>query len=455
MIFNVGRCMVQSERSVRGNRRAVLSPILLMLLTSACMPSAASQEVVPPVFQTDSESLAAAPRSSLHQARIGQGRTSGAQFLAAIEPILDADSPRLLGTALRSDAISAELNIASRRLKPSVALSGSSFSDGAALTISQPIFEFGKRSARLNRLKSQEIQQDLELADARQNLASQALSAALSHDLAVKWIALTQSRIADFRKAKTNAQRMLDLQLITQSDVQLVEVKLNEAMSDLTQAQNDLGSAQRSWARLAGQAPFPDAPLFPDLLNRFEAGNAEAAHRVAMDRNLDLRLLEAETAVQESEVAVVRTERAPTLSVQNVTSMKSDSSMNSRIGLGLEIDLFSPDRQAVIARSEGLSQALSADLANLKEDLSFEIERLLFEAQAADRLAQEKTRSVTALKDRVRALEGQIDQGLATFTDLIDARSDLFEVQYDSLELQNQAQLRQADVLLKTGVFAF
>lgn len=455
MIFNFGRCMVHLERSGTTNGRAFFSSIVLMFLTSACMPTPASQTVASPVLRTDSQTVAAAESFSLHQAKTAQGRESGTQFLAALEPVLDAENPQLLGTALRSDAILAERDVASRRFKPSVALSGSSFSDGAALTISQPIFEFGKRSARLNRLKSQEIQQNLALADARQNLASQALSATLSQDLAVKWIALTQTRIADFRKAKSNAQRMLDLQLITQSDVQLVEVKLNEAMSDLTQAQNDLGSAQRSWSRITGQAPFPDAPLFPDLLNRFGADTAEKAHTLAMERNLDLRLLEAEADVQKSEVAVARTERAPTLSLQNVTSIQSDNDMDSRIGLGLEIDLFSPDRQAVIARSEGLSRALTADLANLKEDLSFEIERLLFEAQAADRLAQDKSRSVNALKDRVQALEGQIDQGLATFTDLIDARSDLFEVQYEALELQNQAQLRQADVLLKTGVFAF
>ena len=429
----------------------VLRPVLVMLLASACAPTT-------PVFETAQASATATdePQSTSFDAALRmKGRAAGAQFLAAITPIMNEDSPRLLGTALRGDAISAERTVASRTLRPSLTLGGSTVSEAMSLTVSQPLFEFGKRGARLERLKSLEDQQRLQLADARQSLAEQALTAAIAQDLAKKWIAVTQRRIADFRKAKANALRMADLQLIMESDVQLVEVKLNEATSDLARAQNDLLSAQRSWARLAGTAPFPDAPLFPDLLNRFGTGTAKSAHMIAAQNNLDLRLLQAEIAVQHSEVSVVKTGRRPTLSVQNITKLDSGNDLSNNVGLGLEVDLFSPDRDASIARAEGMSNALAADLVNMREDLTFEIERLLSEAAAADRLATEKTRSLQALEARVTALERQLEQGLATFTDLIDARSDLFEVQYEALTLQNDAQLRQADVLVKTGAFAY
>ena len=217
------------------------------------------------------------------------------------------------------------------------------------LTATQPLFDLGQRRARVAEIRA-EVQSDLSrLAKDRNALLRAGLLATLAADNARRLIAVHEDRIADFGSMQKTAQRLADINVLSDADVRLAEVKAQEGAVDLASARNEAARAARSWARVAAGHEMP-RNLDPRAL-RAAAGVAtlDDAIRVASTRNHELRALASLDTRLAAEMHSLSLANLPTINAATVGTVDG-SEVDAAAGLSVAVSLYDQDIRICAAR---------------------------------------------------------------------------------------------------------
>jgi outer membrane protein TolC len=154
-------------------------------------------------------------------------------------------------------------------------------------------------------------------------------------------------------------------------------------------------------------APAPGAPLTSDQ-----------AYALALRRNPDLAVAEAEVDVAEAEIGATKQLENPTL---RLTNFQIDEAVAGRPGMNLGLRAPIPRPGSVQARAaqarliaEGAESRAEAARRRLRVDIRRHFAQLAFYTADLDEL----TRAVELADKRVQQLRGRVDQAVATRVDL-------------------------------------
>ena len=435
-----------------GCRPVLLGYLLCNLLMSCAQTQHDDWRGVTGVFNPANDAVSGQTTSAPSPAMQAAEQAQDVQtriFLTAIDTTFTED-PRARASDLRAAGLNARARALSNPLQPTLSLEAETFNDGVRLQASQPLIEFGRRSARIEELEAQGNLERVDLAATRSEILTEALSAVLEYESANQKIVLHRDRIAKFTELHDTATRLSELNLLTAADVNLTLVELQGAQIDLERANNDLTLAINTWQRLGTAQAIP-RNIRPSYLRELTQVNTLLqAQARSHTRSLSVRSLIARRAQLSAELTTAQRQNRPTISaVVSSTLLQTDSDHN--VGVALVYPLFRRETKDDAAEVRAQLVAIDAEIDATRETLDFEIGQHSTTASQLRGLISSKRSSLSLLRQRVEDLEFQVEKGLASYVDLIEAQVDVFEAELSILEYENQALQSDMAILLMTG----
>ena len=366
--------------------------------------------------------------------------------------LLYAQDPRLRAGHLRGQAIEARAQSLANPFRPDFSIIGSTIGEGnLTLRATQPLIDFGKRNAEIARLSATRGLTEQETAAARSALLAQALSAIEEARHARARIALHRRQIAEYREAERAAQDLVDLNLASATELRLAAVEGQRAQVDLSSAEADLTDARLSWYALMGATPVPNAVDAGVLRRVAGVDTTTAAQEAALLHGAGIQKLRATRILQQAEVQSARLRRRPTISADAALALDGSSDATG-IGLTLDVPLHRRDLDDDLAEARAQLPAIDAEIDSAGRDAKTAIARAASLAQSQRRLAAQQDKNVALLRMRIQDVGFQVQNGLAPYTDVIEARVDMFEAELAALESRAAARTAEAEILLLSGV---
>ena len=429
--------------------RGVRSFLVVGLTLTACAPAPIT---APETGGGSPESHAVAvPSRDPLTALAENAPAAEAAFLRNLSRLYSQD-PSLRAGQLRGQALGERAQSLANPFRPDFGITGSTIGEGnLTLRATQPLIDFGKRNAEIARLSAARGLTEQETAAARAALLAQALTAIEEARHARARITLHRRQITEYRDAERAAQDLVDLNLATATELRLAAVEGQRAQVDLSSAQADLTDAELSWSALMGAEPLPgnvDAGVLRRLTG---VATTSAAQDAALGRGTGIRQLQASRLLQEAEVETVRLRLRPTISAEASLALDGTSDATG-LGLTLDVPLYRRNLDDDLAEARAELPAIDAEITNARRDVQTAIARAASRAQSQRQLAVQQDKSVALLRARVEDVGFQVRNGLAPYTDVIEARVDMFEAELAALESRTAARTAEAEVLLLSGV---
>ena len=416
--------------------------VLGMIVLSACAPSPLS----PPEIEPEAQ-----PAPDLFRAYVAKAPAAEAGFLQTLNRLYVTDAS-VLASTLRSDALDARARSLSNPFRPDIAVTGNTIGDGnLRLQATQPLIEFGKRSAEIARLNAARGLAEQEAVAQRSALLATLFVALEDARHAKARIALHRRQIAEYKEAARAAEDLVGLNLASSTELRLAEVEAQRAQVDLTRAQQDLADARLSWSSLLGSTPIPNR-VDARVLRRL-AGIAalDTAQDIAEVNAPSIRKLQASRSVQTAEVELTMRQRYPTVSATAVLALDGNTD-TSGVGLSLDVPLLKRDLTEELAEARAEIAAIDTELTVARRNVRSEIARAEARAASYQQLAAQEDESVTLLRMRIADITFQVNNGLVPYTDVIEARVDMFETELAALQSRAVARVAQFEILLLSGV---
>lgn len=371
------------------------------------------------------------------------------RFLSAMSTAFVSD-PSMKALSLRSAAIERRATALADPIRPELTASAKTFEDGGTLTANQPLFDFGKRRARIAQVRADGMQEAQALAREQQSLLRDGLGAVLDVWFLSQVIGLRTRQIADFHEALTTATRLADLNLITAADLRYAEVELQRAEIDKRQAQDDVAAARRVWHNIVGQDALPSSVHFGALRRAAGIETLPKAQALSAKRNLDIRELDVREHQLAARISVLERQNTPTINATIEGDFTgSETDLNS--GLSVTFPIFRRDTRDDAAQERSDLNALAAERASVQSDTAFELRQRMSRIADLRGLVGAQRDSVELLRQRVEDLSLQLDTGLASYDDFLSAQVDVYDAELEILDNLNEINQSQAEIILLSG----
>jgi outer membrane protein len=324
----------------------------------------------------------------------------------------------------------------------------------ATISVSQSLFEGGRRVAQLGQVKAQ-------IAGAQEALRSTEQSVLL--DVVAAFVDVR--RDGEIVRIRANNVELLEQQLqaardrfevgeITRTDVAQAQARLAGAGAGLVSAQSDLAASRANYVRLVGyDAGALEAPPALDDL----PPSLDEAISIALDLNPDLRRFKAVERAAREQVRIERAELRPQISLVGAMSRDIEPS-----GINTEVETqFASARLSIPLFEGGFAQSRTraARIGVLRAQAETEeVRRSIVSTVTAawnDYLAAQRV--IEASREQVRAnqlaLEGVIQEqmvGLRTTLDVLNAQQELLDSQLNVVAAERNAYV--AGNLLLTSI---
>lgn len=428
--------------------RQILPHCLIGLCLSACL-----DPTVAPRVNTVPPSDASAPQSEQSVLQFAQGTSAETQqFLRMLDGLYRQD-PALLAGRVRSNALAVQSASRASPLRPELSLVGQTIgSDALSLQLRQPLFDFGRREAEVAQLQAQRQVSEQGVDEVRHALLSEALIAMEAARFAKQRIALHRRQIKDYGDARVAAQQLVYLNLAAASELRLAEVEQQKAQIDLDLAQQDLADAGLVWQGLFPNTDIPTT-VEPGALRRASGiAQVESAVQVAATSNLTVRDLQAERQLLQTGRDLEDRNYLPSIGVVAGADLLNIDDNPLSVGLTLDVPLLNRDRTDALTQLDAEVSANMAEIAVQKRDIAIVIQRAAQQSVSATALARSQRRSQALLQQRVEDVDQQVRNGLAKYTDVIEARVAVFEAELNALINDHEGRLAETEIILTTGV---
>jgi outer membrane protein TolC len=394
---------------------------------------------------------AASPNLELHPIAIDSVSSApNRAFLTALQRAYQND-PNLIGARIRTQLLEQSAQSLANPLRPELSLQASTIGDSnPALVATMPVIDFGKRNARVAQIVAQQGTSTIDQAELREAILRSALQTVLVHDFATRRMALHRKQISDAIEALATTDRLMALNLVTAADGRLAEVARQEAEINLTRAQIEANEAQRDWEQIFAPVVLPRSLNILSLRRETGLSDLSAALEAASSHNLRLRRLQAASIELAADANNLQRRNTPTINLR-VQGVLDDTRDSLDAGLTLDFPLFQSDTANDVAQVEGRARAITAERNASLRDLRFELQGYDTKAQSARALARNQNASLSLLNQRIDDVAFQVETGLATFTDLLDARKAAYDAELAELESLFEANLADMETIILTG----
>ncbi len=436
----------------------VIKFILLGCFMSACT----HDDIIPERISSEQPLLDAAYSANdlhtsqardLNKLKTAQQRTTSkptGNFLIALTESFEHGrtiTPALMNIEAKSGRLSDQQGF----LQPTFSAAAKSYGNGLTIQGEQPLFEFGKRAARIANERAELDDAYLQLAHTRNQLLSEMLDATLKAKHANARIALLDQKIRDLTDTHKTAKELAVLGVLSDVDVRAAEVELRTAQVALLEARSNIQQARNLWD--AKSVVAVDMPLELDvneLRRATDTGSIADAIDTAQTQSLEIRSLQASIVALEADALTLQRSNRPTISASLQTTVGGEVD-DSDAGFSLSYPVFARAARDDLKEVRSVIASHGAELISERREIETQMQRLDTIEGHASNLAGQQRETLSLLRARANDLAQQVETGLATFSELIDAKIRIYDMQFAILGHQNQANEASADILILSG----
>ena len=429
---------------------------LIVPLAGCNMQSAGDAETATAVaIPTAPDTQANRQLASVLRAKSARGAASGTALLAIVEKSLQSD-PSLIAARTAQTNSRASLERTRDWIRPEATTSAQELGGSVAvadLRVTQPLYEFGKRGARIAQAQQQVAVQTFKYQKSQSALTFDIMKAALDVTEAQAEIELNQRRITAFQNALDQADQLSALNLISQSDRQLAQVRLGQSEKDLRSAKVRLTQATSTWQRYAGTGTMPpQASIAGDLLRRFGLASLDAALQQVGKNNLSVREIELEKQILLRSIELQARQGYPTLNAQGTHRAGNIDGRRTQLGITLDFTLYSRNDRDALEDAKGDLAVKDAEIEEAQRQAGFKMRELWQSMTGSRDVAALEDQSVASLRTRAQNLEEQLGSGLIPFSDVVSAQTELYSTEASALKSRFNAERAALDLLVLSGV---
>ncbi|MFG6157364.1 TolC family protein [Halomonas sp. 1390] len=276
---------------------------------------------------------------------------------------------------------------------------------------------------------------ELDLALVERDLALTLSEAYVNAFTASQKQALLEAQQASLELQVQQAERAYDLGVGDRINVLEAHSRLDQAIADAVQAENELNDALSELERLTGQIPQFGEPSLGNLpsLNLENDWAAEEALLAKIDANLDVRRAKAEQRLNQRETAVRRSGYYPELSLNlSYSDRQSEDELRTsedyRAGVEVSMPLYRGGRTLAGVRQGELRVKASREAVAHQRNLATqEVRTRLRSLQGNQRRLAALGRAIESSKLFLEAAERGETLGLRDLVDVLDAKASLFD----------------------------
>jgi len=310
-------------------------------------------------------------------------------------------------------------------------ISGYNDSSSTTLSVSQPLWAFGRIDSAIDYADSDTLAQQATAWATRRELLEETAVAYANVQGVRERLAVAQSNVTNHQALQEQIQRRAQGGLASSADVSLAKARLLQARSSFEQAKSDLLTAESTLLSLTQEPIASDLPI-PGSILQLPADRSVQEQILA--QSATVRAREAGVNLAETDVERQRTSTMPTVSLQasrndysGIPNQRNDNTINVVVtgtmeGLGL---VNRGLKNAALERVESARQ----DLAQQRHSEDIQTRQLLDQRDANQMLMAGYEQSVIELSDTLASFRRQYESGYKSWLDVLNAVRELTEQQ--------------------------
>ena len=307
------------------------------------------------------------------------------------------------------------------------------------LQLQQPLFSL-ERWRGMERAETQVSAAELDLALVERNLALQVSEAYINAYLASRKLGLLEAQREALTLQARQAQRAYDLGVGDRINLLEAQSRLDRAVADAVQAENELDDARSELERLTGELPdFGGHQLGDVSAAQLDAEWEDEQQWLGqIGNNLDVQRAAAERAIAESDTRVRRSGYYPELNLNlSYSDRRSDDELREsedyRASVELSVPIYRGGYTRASVRQGELRTQSSQEAVDHQRNLAAqEVRQRLRSLNGSLRRLAALQQAIESSELFVQAAERGEQLGLRDLVDVLDARASLYDqrIQY-------------------------
>ncbi|GAB2795255.1 TolC family outer membrane protein [Halomonas shantousis] len=324
--------------------------------------------------------------------------------------------------------------------------------------LTQPLFSL-ERWRQVGKAKAQVSAAELQLAVVERDLALQVIEAYLNAYLASRKLGLLDSKREALSLQSRQASRAFDLGVGDRINLLEAQSRLDQAIADQVQAENELNNALGVLERLTGVLPdFSGYTLrdLEDLKVDAQWGEPDAWLARTAD-NVQVLLAEQQQKVAEADTDVRRAGHYPQVNLNLSYSDRNSpdalrASEDTRASVEVRLPIYRGGYTSANARQGELTvEAGRASVNNERNLAQQEVRQRLRNLNGDARQLEALKRSIESSQLFLQAAEKGEQLGLRDLVDVLDARADLYDLRIQFVEVIRQYLLDRLNLEAAVG----
>ncbi|MFZ0456175.1 MAG: TolC family protein [Ignavibacteriaceae bacterium] len=307
----------------------------------------------------------------------------------------------------------------------------------AHISASQLVYDFGKRSALVDLVKSYKLSTEDKLKLIKNNLSYQTVQSFYTILFTKKSIDVKNEQISTLKKHIELANKKVQSGSATDFDVLTTEVRVASAENQKIDLENDLNKEKIYLKSLLGWPSDKELNLSGNFNIDTSLFNNESLIEEAFQKRPEMKLAkDAENSAAVSKQVASLTDR-PTLNIIASYGFKNGYEPNLDVlrgnwaaGINASIPIFNGNlRDAKVEEAEANLKSSSANILEIERKIRSQVELAAADLNASKSKIKTSELQVKQARDAVSRAEVKYRDGVITNLDLIDAETSLSEAE--------------------------
>jgi outer membrane protein len=305
----------------------------------------------------------------------------------------------------------------------------------AHISASQLVYDFGKRDALIDLVKSYKLSSEDKLNLIKNNLSYQTVKVFYSIFFTEKGIKVKDEQINTLKKHIELTNKKVQSGSATDFDVLTTEVKVASVENQKIDLENALNKEKIYLKNLLGWSSDKELNLSGEFKVDTSLFNNESLIQEAFQKRIEMKLArDAENSAMVTKQVASLTDR-PTLNIIASYGIKNGYEPNLDVlrgnwaaGINASIPIFNGNlREAKVEEADANLKSSSAKILELERTIKSQVEQAFTDLKASRSKIKTSELQVRQAKDAVSRAEVRYRDGVITNLDLLDAETSLAE----------------------------
>lgn len=278
---------------------------------------------------------------------------------------------------------------------------------------------------------------------------------------AKKALEIAKANLERLTKHRDAAVVRLKVGEVTKTDLLRAEAELSGGQAELVRSENNLKLTKAVLARVAGLIGDFDIKETVDSKQYAITESVEALKQIAMSERAELKAVELQKKIAETQVRYAKGAYWPTISIEGVYTRRdenpSSALLNKEIvygGLRLNFPFFEGGlRRAETMEAEAKQRQTELLFEDLKKGIGIEVENAYLDFQTQKGVLKSLEDRLVFARDNYNSVSRQYELGLANSIDVIDANTLLLTAERQLADARYNYQLSVLRLQRATGAF--